>query len=116
MEVLVGVLAGVLSGLFGIGGGIIIVPALLVFKRMSPERATGTSLTALLLPVGALAVWHYYRQGFVDVRSGIWLALGIFLGAYVGARLGTSIPAREVQRGFAVLHVLVAIHLWVKAA
>lgn len=114
--VIVGALAGVLSGLFGIGGGVIIVPALLMFAKMSPERATGTSLTSLLLPVGALGVWHYYKNGYVDLRAGLLIALGLFAGAYLGARLGTSIPARDLQRGFAAFLVVVAARLWFSAA
>jgi hypothetical protein len=61
----IGMVGGILSGLFGIGGGVVIVPALMFVARMKPETATGTSLASLLLPVGALGAWHYYRHGFV---------------------------------------------------
>ena len=75
----IGLVAGVLSGLFGIGGGVVIVPALIMIAKMSPETATGTSLASLLLPVGALGAWYYYRHGFVAVagsRSVWWWARG----------------------------------------
>ena len=69
LYILIGVAAGVLSGLFGIGGGVVIVPALLFVARMTPLTATGTSLGALLLPVGALGAWEYYRTGNLDIRA-----------------------------------------------
>ena len=81
------VIAGILSGLFGIGGGVVIVPGLLMIAHMKPETATGTSLAALLLPVGALGAWHYYRHGYVEVRAALWIALGLALGAWLGAHL-----------------------------
>ena len=111
----VGLGAGVLSGLFGIGGGIVIVPALLYFARMQPATATGTSLGALLLPVGALGAWEYYRGGHVDVRASLLLAVGLFFGAYGGARLNALLSPAQAKRAFAVFLVLVAVRLWVTA-
>lgn len=112
---LIGLVAGVLSGLFGIGGGVVIVPALLVVGKMSPERATGTSLAALLLPVGALGAWHYYRNGYLDLRVATLIAAGLFLGAFLGARVALTIPARDLQRAFAVFLAAIAVHLWLTA-
>jgi uncharacterized membrane protein YfcA len=111
----IGVAAGLLAGLFGIGGGVVIVPALILVAKMRPEAATGTSLAALLLPVGALGAWQYYRSGFVDLRSAVWVALGLFLGAWLGAHLALKLPARDLQRAFAVFLVFVAGHLWITA-
>ena len=111
----IGLAAGVLSGLFGIGGGIVIVPALLFFARMSPATATGTSLGALLLPVGALGAWEYYRTGNLDVRSSLLLAVGLFFGAYVGAKLNQVLSPVQAKRAFAVFLVLVAARLWMTA-
>lgn len=108
----IGLAAGVLSGLFGIGGGVIIVPALILITRLSPERATGTSLASLLLPVGALGAWHYYRNGFVNVRGAAAIALGLFLGAWFGAQLAVALPSRELQRAFAVFLLVIAVHMW----
>ncbi len=113
MELLaIGVAAGLLAGLFGIGGGVVIVPALLLVARMSPQRAVGTSLAALLLPVGALGAWHYYRSGQVDMRAALLVALGLFVGAWLGANLALRLPARDLQRAFAVFLLFVAGHLW----
>lgn len=108
----IGAAAGILSGLFGIGGGIIIVPALVLLARMSPQHATGTSLGALLLPVGALGAWQYWSRGHVDVRAALLVSLGLFVGAFFGARLGLSLPGPVVQRAFAVFLVVVAARMW----
>ena len=112
---LIGLAAGVLSGLFGIGGGIVIVPALLFFARMHPATATGTSLGALLLPVGALGAWSYYRNGHVEVRASVFVALGLFFGAYAGARLNQSMSSLHATRAFAVFLAVVAARLWMTA-
>jgi len=105
----IGLLAGVLSGLFGIGGGIVIVPLLVLVVGLTTTQAVGTSLAALLLPVGALGALEYWRGGFIDLRFAAILALGLLLGAYLGARLGISLPVEVVQRGFGVLLVIVGI-------
>lgn len=105
----IGLLAGVLSGLFGIGGGIVIVPMLVLLAGLTITQAAGTSLAALLLPVGALGALEYWRGGFVDFRFAAILAVGLLLGAYLGARLGISLPVEVVQRGFGVLLVIVGI-------
>ena len=111
----IGVSAGILAGLFGIGGGVVIVPGLMLVAHMKPEAATGTSLASLLLPVGVLGAWHYYRLGFVEIGPALWIALGIALGAYLGAHIATALPARDLQRAFAIFLVFVAIHLWLTA-
>ncbi len=108
----IGVIAGLLSGLFGIGGGVVIVPGLMLVAGMKPETATGTSLGALLLPVGALGAWHYYRHGHLEVRPALWIALGLTLGALLGAHLALRLPPRDLQRVFAVFLGVVALHLW----
>jgi uncharacterized protein len=108
----VGVLAGVLSGFFGIGGGLVIVPALMMIWHMQSQMATGTSLGALLLPVGILGAWQYYRNGFVDVRASAFIALGLLVGALLGATVALQLPARIVQRAFAVFLVCAAVRLW----
>ena len=105
----IGLVAGVLSGLFGIGGGIVIVPFLILLVGLTTTQAAGTSLAALLLPVGALGALEYWRGGFVDLRYAAIIAVGLLLGAYLGARLGISLPVEVVQRGFGVLLVIVGV-------
>ena len=111
----IGAIAGVLSGMFGIGGGVLIVPALLLLAKMAPHRATGTSLAALLLPVGALGAWTYWKRGDVDWRASLLIAVGLFFGAFVGAKLTQSMSPQLLQRLFAVFLLLMAVRVWMKA-
>ncbi len=112
---LIGLTAGVLSGLFGIGGGVVIVPALVFVAGLSPEAATGTSLASLLLPVGALGAMRYWQSGHVRVEAALWIAAGLAVGAWGGASLALSLDPRQMQRAFSVFLVAVAVHLWVSA-
>jgi uncharacterized membrane protein YfcA len=109
---LIGLGAGVLSGLFGVGGGVVIVPALIFIARMEPQTATGTSLAALLLPVGALGAWEYYRTGSLNLGAGLWVALGLFFGAWIGARFSLQLSPTGLRRAFAVFLALIAIRMW----
>ena len=109
---LIGAFAGVLSGMFGIGGGIVIVPALLLIAKMAPLTATGTSLGALLLPVGALGAWEYYRSGNIEIKASVLIALGLFAGAWFGARLAHTMGDATLKRIFAVFLVIVAGRIW----
>jgi len=104
--------AGILSGLFGIGGGVVIVPALILLARFVPVVATGTSLAALLLPVGALGAWEYYKKGHLNLPASLLIALGIFFGAWIGARLAQQLSPVQLKRAFAVFLVLVAGRMW----
>src|SRR5450830_593954 len=104
--------AGILSGIFGIGGGIVIVPALILLARLTPVTATGTSLVALLLPVGALGAWEYYKRGHLNGPAALFIALGLFFGAYLGARLAQHLSPVQLKRAFAILLVLVAGRMW----
>lgn len=104
--------AGILSGLFGIGGGLVIVPALILLARFVPVVATGTSLAALVLPVGALGAWEYYKKGHLNLPASLLIALGIFFGAWIGARFAQQLSPVQLKRGFAVFLVLVAGRMW----
>jgi uncharacterized protein len=103
----IGATAGILAGLFGIGGGIVIVPMLIFFLKFTPGKAIGTSLAAMLLPVGILAVMKYAKSGDVDYRIAAAMALGIFIMAFVGAHIGLSVGGTWISRGFGVLLVFV---------
>ena len=109
---IVGLLAGVLSGVFGIGGGVVIVPALIFIAGFAPIAATGTSLGALLLPVGALGAYEYYKKGNLNIGASLWIALGLFLGAWLGARLAQHLTPLQLRRAFAVFLVLIAGRMW----
>ena len=108
----IGLGAGVLAGIFGLGGGIVIVPALTLLARFAPQTATGTSLASLLLPVGALGAWAYYKEGHVRIGAALWIAIGLAIGAYFGARMAMSVPPQTLKRAFAVFLVLIAARLW----
>ena len=107
-----GVTAGVLSGVFGIGGGVVVVPGLIFLLGYGQKTATGTSLLALLLPVGTLAAIEYARAGHVNVRVGLLVAAGIFAGALLGARLALGQSEVLLKRLFAVLLVALAARLF----
>lgn len=109
--VLIGVAAGLLSGVVGIGGGIIIVPALVYILGFSQKMAQGTSLGVLLLPVGIVAVMQYYKQGHIDVRSVLYLAGGFIIGGYLGGKLSMNLPDAVIKKIFAGLLIVVAIKM-----
>ena len=111
----IGLAAGLLAGMFGIGGGIVIGPALILLAQFAPQTATGTSLGALLLPVGALGAWEYYHRGHVNITASLWIALGLFVGAWFGARIAMSLSGPQLQKAFAIFLVLMAIRVWTKA-
>jgi uncharacterized protein len=112
LYIVIGLAAGVCSGLFGIGGGVLIVPALILIAGVSPLNATGTSLGAMLLPVGALGTWQYYRNGHIDVKTALLLAVGLAVGAYCGATIAQGLAPGTVRRMFAVFLVFVAVRMW----
>ena len=109
--VLIGIAAGMLSGLVGIGGGLIIVPALVYFLSMSQHTAQGTSLGLILLPVGIFAVLNYYKQGHIDLKVVGILAVGFVVGGYLGSKLSLSLSQETVKKIFAVLMILVAVKM-----
>lgn len=109
---LIGMLAGVLSGVFGIGGGVVIVPALILIAGFVPIVATGTSLAALLLPVGALGAYEYYRKGHLNMTAALWISLGLFIGVWFGAKLAQNLSPVQLKRSFAIFLVLVAGKVW----
>ncbi len=108
---LVGLAAGVLSGLVGVGGGIIIVPALIYFLGFSQMNAQGTSLALILLPVGILGVIQYYKQGHVDINVVLILAIGFIAGSLIGSKISLSLPQETVKKIFAILMILIAIKM-----
>jgi uncharacterized protein len=107
--ILIGVAAGMLGGLVGVGGGLIIVPALVYFMGMSQHSAQGTSLGLILLPVGILAVLNYYKQGHVDFRVVGLLAIGFLAGSYFGSKIALNLPQETVKKIFAAFMIVVAL-------
>ena len=115
LYVILGVLAGILAGLFGIGGGIIMVIGLVSVMKLPFPTATGTSLGAMILPVGILGAIEYHRRGNLDVRAALLLAAGLTIGAWIGARIAQDAAPVLLQRLFSVFLVAMAVRLWVTA-
>ncbi len=104
-----GLLAGVASGMFGIGGGAVIVPILVTFLRFPQKVAVATSLGALLPPVGALAAFEYYVQGQLVVNSALPVALGLLIGAWFGARITIGLPSGTVKRLYGIFLIVTGL-------
>jgi uncharacterized membrane protein YfcA len=109
---LIGMAAGLLSGLLGLGGAIIIIPALIMLLGFSQQMAQGTALMMMVLPVGALAAFQYYQKGFVDVKAALIMAVFFFVGGYLGARFATNIPQDILKKSFAIMLVLIAVKMF----
>jgi len=101
--IIIGLIAGVLSGMIGVGGGIIIVPALVFFLGFSQHQAQGTSLGLLLLPVGILAVMNYYNKGFIDIKVVVIMSIAFILGGWLGSKLSLALPGDIVKKIFGIL-------------
>ncbi len=112
MLLLVGVIVGMFSGVVGIGGGVLFVPLLIWLLGMDQHKAQGTSLGALLAPVGIFAFWEYYRNGNADLRVGLLLAAGFLVGGYFGAIGAQHISELWLRRIFAVSLVLIGGRMW----
>ena len=106
--IVVGLLAGILSGLVGLGGGVIIVPALIFLLGLSQHQAQGTSLGILLLPAGIFAVMNYYKKGFIDVKVVLLLFVGFVVGGYLGSKISLSLSETTLKKIFAVALLLIA--------
>lgn len=107
----IGLMAGLLSGFVGVGGGIIIVPALVFFLGYTQLGAQGTSLAVLLAPVGIFAVMNYYKAGHINVNSAIVICLAFVVGAYFGSKLAIGISQQMVKRVFAIFMMVVAVKM-----
>lgn len=101
--IIVGIAAGVLSGLVGVGGGIVIVPALVLFLGFSQHQAQGTSLGLLLLPIGILAVINYYNKGYVDLKVIAVMSVAFVIGGWLGSKMAISLSQEIVRKIFAVV-------------
>lgn len=111
LYVLLGIVAGILSGLIGIGGGIIIVPALIFLFGFTQHHAQGTTLALLVPPIGILAAWTYYRAGYVNIKVAALVALGFLAGSLLGARIAINVSETTLERIFGVALLLIAIKM-----
>jgi uncharacterized protein len=111
LYVILGLTAGVLSGLIGIGGGVIIVPALVFLFGFTQHQAQGTTLALLVPPIGFLAAWTYYKQGYVDIRIAALIAVGFFVGSLLGAKFSTGLSNVVLEKVFGVALLLIAVKM-----
>jgi uncharacterized protein len=111
LYVAIGLAAGALSGLLGIGGGIIIVPALVFLFGFSQHLAQGTTLALMVPPIGILAAWTYYRSGNVNLPAALFICLGFVVGGLVGARMAGAVPDAVLRRLFGAVFLVVSLRM-----
>ena len=111
MLLVVGLAAGMMAGLVGVGGGVIIIPALVYILGFTQKEAQGTSLGILLLPVGILAVVNYYKQGYIDIKAVIIISLAFVIGGFFGSKLALSMSQETLRKVFGTLLLVLAIKM-----
>jgi uncharacterized protein len=108
----IGVLAGSISGLIGIGGGIIMVPIMVLLLGMTQHQAQGTSLAVMVPPIGILAAMHYYKQGHIDLRFAAVIAVGFLIGGFIGGKFAVDLPEAVLRKSFAAVLLVVAVKMF----
>jgi uncharacterized membrane protein YfcA len=106
--IVIGIITGVMAGMLGIGGAIIMIPALVFFIGFSQQTAQGTSLAVMLPPIGILAAYNYYKEGHVNIKFAIILAICFLVGSYFGSKLALTLPQPVLKKIFGILLLLVA--------
>lgn len=109
--ILLGIAAGVASGMVGIGGGVILVPALVFLFGLTQHQAQGTTLALMVPPIGIIAAWTYWRQGYVDLRIAALIAAGFLIGSLLGARFSVGLSNATLQKVFGVCLFLLSLKL-----
>ncbi len=109
--ILLGITAGILSGLIGIGGGVIIVPALVFLFGFSQLKAQGTTIALMVPPIGILAAWAYYQKGHVDIKAATLVCAGFVLGGLVGASIAADLSSATLEKIFGVVLLFIALKM-----
>ncbi|MBK7713486.1 MAG: sulfite exporter TauE/SafE family protein [Bacteroidales bacterium] len=107
----IGIITGIMAGMLGIGGAIIMIPALVYFMGFSQQMAQGTSLAVMLPPIGILAAYNYYKAGHVDVKFALILAGAFLVGSYFGSKYALTLPQAALKKIFGILLMLVAVKM-----
>jgi uncharacterized membrane protein YfcA len=115
MFILLGIAAGALAGVFGIGGGLLVVPALVYLFHFPQRTAQGTTLALMIPPIGFFAAYAYYKAGQVNIRAAVLIIIGFMIGGYLGAHFATMLPDKKLHRAFAVLLILAGARMLVAA-
>jgi hypothetical protein len=108
---IIGLFTGALGGMVGIGGGVVLVPALIYFLGFSQLNAQGTSLALIMFPVGIFAVVNYYKQGHIDFNVVFYIAIGFIIGSFLGSKFAMSLPKETIRKIFALLMIVIAIKM-----
>lgn len=110
--VVLGLIAGAFSGIIGLGGGVIIVPALVFIFGLTQQQAQGTTLALMVPPIGILAAYTYYQNGFVDLKIAALVCLGFIFGGWIGAKIAVQLPREVLQKIFAIVLLLLSIKMF----
>jgi len=111
LYILIGLLSGTISGLIGIGGGVIIVPSLIYLFKLSQQQAQGTTLALLVPPIGLLAAWTYYKHGSVNLNMAIFICLGFFIGGLIGAKMAVGLSNEILRKVFGVALLVISLNM-----
>ena len=112
--IIIGLLAGLLSGVMGVGGGVIMIPLMIFFLGFSQHEAQGTSLAVLAVPVTMLAAYAYYQEGFVNWRYAGVIAVFFVIGGFFGSKIAISVDQRMLKRVFAIILIIIAVKMLVE--
>ncbi len=107
----IGLIAGTLSGILGIGGAVVIIPALIYILKFSQHLAQGTTLALMVPPIGLLAALTYYRAGYVDLKTAVFICLGFFIGGLLGAKFAIQLPSIVLKRLFGIYLLIISLKM-----
>lgn len=110
--IIIGIVAGFISGSMGVGGGIIIIPAMVLFMGVTQQQAQGTSIAVISVPVALVAAMNYYKSGYINFKYAGVIILTFVIGAYFGSKTAVNIPAKSLQKGFSILLILVGLKMF----
>ncbi len=111
LYIILGLITGILSGMFGLGGGIIVIPALVILFGLSQHQAQGTTLAMMVPPIGLLAAWTYYKDGFVDLKIAALLCIGFFFGGLIGAKFVTALSDPVLRKIFGIFMLIISVKM-----
>jgi len=112
LYIVLGLVAGTFSGIIGLGGGVVIIPALVFLFGMTQQQAQGTTLALMVPPIGILAAYRYYQNGNVDIKVAALICLGFIFGGWIGAKLAVNLPQDALKKIFAVSLFLISIKMF----
>lgn len=110
--IFIGLTAGVLSGMIGLGGGVVMIPMMVMMLAMDQKMAQGTSIAIMLPPIGILAVYNYYQKGYVNMKYAAIIAAAFIIGGFFGSKAAIALPSDLIRKIFAVLLVAIAVKMF----